>query len=118
MEKKYEHIDDIAMFNNVPFHPVTKEPMPSTKRLDCSIDTRYETGIIFCKGKSNVGKLVASVVGTIAIVLACLFVFSIRFDVKNLEYHPPIFFILSQPHVFILAFIIAAIIIIIVGRSR
>lgn len=110
------HIEDVAMFKEEPYHPVTKSDMKGAGKLDCSIDTRYETGIIICNDKEK--KLHVSTTITIAAVvfIACIFIFSLKFEIKNVSLFPVLQMIFFNPFVIVTVFVI--IITIILARKR
>jgi len=98
------HIDDVAMFKEEPYHPVTKSGMKGAGKLDCSVDTRYETGIIICNEKGKKLHVSTTILIAVTVFIACIFIFSLKFEIKNVTLVPVLQLIFFNPIVIVVAF--------------
>jgi len=84
--------------------------MKGAGKLDCSIDTRYETGIIFCNDHGKKSNIVTTIIVAAIVFVACVLMFSLKFEIKDVGSIPLLQLIVFNPYVIITAFVIAIII--------
>lgn len=116
-DTEFPFMDDTAMFRNEPFHPITKEPIRKSSKLDCVMDTKFGTGMISCKEKKDHALPVTITIAFIA-VIACLFLFSIQFEFKHLEEIPAMLFLVENPVIDAMIIISVLVIMIAIGIKK
>lgn len=104
------------MFKEDPYHPVTKSDMKGAGKLDCSVDTRYETGIILCNDKGKKLHVSTTIIIATVIFIACIFIFSLEFEIKSVTLFPVLQLIFFNPIVILVLF--SVVIVVIVARKR
>ena len=106
MSDDLQHIDDVAMLKDDSFHPITKSSMKGAGKLDCSVDTRYETGIIFCNDRGRKSNVSATIAAAAIIFTACIFIFSLKFEIKDIGSLPVVAAVFFNPYVLAAVFVI------------
>ncbi len=81
MIDEYEFIESPTMEREIPFHPITKNPLVTAPETRCIIDKKYETGIIICdEKKENKRKWILSTIASSLIIAFTIFFFSLKYE--------------------------------------